>query len=491
MSQLTDLTDLTLSGLALALKEGRATSREATEACLAVIRARDEELGAFLLVDEERALAAAEAADVRRAHGAARSPLDGVPVALKDNLLTEGQETTAASRILSGFHPPYDATVTARLKAAGAVCLGKLNLDEFAMGSSNENSAYRPCKNPWDLTRTPGGSSGGSAASVAAGACFGSLGTDTGGSIRQPAAFCGLVGLKPTYGRVSRFGVVAFASSLDQVGPLARDVKGAALLLEAIAGFDVRDATSVERPVPAYAAGLTGHVRGLKVGLAREWFEASGLDDEVAKGLEDAKRALQDRGATLIDVSLPHTRYAVATYYIVASSEAASNLARYDGVRFGQRRGEEMGLLPMYEQTRGEGFGFEVERRILLGNYVLSAGYYDAYYLKAQKVRRRIADDFTRAFEEVDVLLGPTTPTPPFRLGEKVSDPLTMYLSDVFTLQANLAGLPALSLNVSFTESGLPVGAQLIGRPFAEEGLLNAAFALEGALGLEDRRPPA
>ncbi len=484
------VTELSLSDLVRALDDKRCSSREVTEACLARIAAHDDELGAFLHTGAEAALTAADAADERRARGAALGPLDGVPLGLKDNLVTEGVPTTAGSRILEGWLPPYDGTVVQRLKQQGAVLVGKLNCDEFAMGSSTENSAFRVCKNPWQRAYAPGGSSGGSAAAVAAGMCFGSLGTDTGGSIRQPASFCGVVGMKPSYGRVSRFGVVAFASSLDQVGPFARDVEGSAHLLRAIAGHDARDATSVEREVPDYAALLDERCAGLRVGLPKEYLEAgAGISPEVRQAVEDARRALESRGASVVEVTLPHTKYAVATYYIVATAEASSNLARYDGVRFGKRLGEAKGLVPMYEETRGALFGDEVKRRILLGTYVLSSGYYDAHYLRAQKVRRRFAEDYGRAFQSVDVMLCPTSPTAPFRLGEKTSDPLTMYLSDVFTIGANLAGLPGLSLNAGFSSGGLPLGVQLLGRPFEEERVLSAAFALERELGLADRRP--
>jgi aspartyl-tRNA(Asn)/glutamyl-tRNA(Gln) amidotransferase subunit A len=482
------LTELSLGELARALEERRCSSVEATAEALARIAAIDDKLGSVLCLDETGARAAAAAADERRARGEAMGPLDGVPIGLKDNLCLEGLPTTAASRILEGYVPPYDATCVGRLKDAGAVLLGKLNCDELAMGSSSENSAYKPCRNPWDLSRTPGGSSGGSAAAVAAGLCAGSLGTDTGGSIRQPAGFCGVVGMKPTYGRVSRFGVVAFASSLDQVGPFARDVEGAALLLEAIAGFDERDSTSIDAPVPAYARGLADGIKGLKVGLPREYLTGEGIGDEVRAAVADARRALEARGASVVEVSLPHTKYAVATYYIVATAEASSNLARYDGVRYGPRRGEGEGLLALYEKTRGELFGDEVKRRIMLGTYVLSAGYYDAYYLRAQKVRRLLADDFARAFEEVDVLLCPTSPTLPFALGERTTDPLSMYLSDVFTLGASLAGLPGASVNAGFFGE-LPIGVQLLGRALDEQTVLNAAAALEAELGLLGRRP--
>lgn len=486
----TSLTELSLAELSRALAEERCSSREVTEACIARRQALDDELGAFLAVHDEAALAAADASDERRARGAALGPLDGVPIGLKDNIVTEGVVTTAASRILEGFVPPYDATCVRKLKEAGAVLVGKLNCDEFAMGSSTENSAYKPTKNPWNPAYAPGGSSGGSAAAVAAGLCMGSLGTDTGGSVRQPASYCGVVGIKPSYGRVSRFGVVAFASSLDQVGPFARDVEGTAHLLSAIAGHDPRDATSAPHEVPDYAALLGERCEGLRVGLPREYLEEGGLTPEVKAAALEAKRGLEERGATVREVSLPHTKYVAPTYYVIATAEASSNLARYDGVRFGPRLGEEKGLVPLYEETRGALFGDEVKRRILLGTYVLSAGYYDDHYLLAQRVRRRVADDFTRAFEDVDVLLCPTSPTPPFRLGERTSDPLTMYLSDVFTIGANLAGLPGLSLNAGFSSEGLPLGVQLIGRPFEEERVLHAAYALERELELFDRRPP-
>ncbi|MFZ9889918.1 MAG: amidase family protein, partial [Myxococcota bacterium] len=393
-----DLSQISLGDLVTTLGANACTSQEATRACLDRAHELDGRLGCYLLLDEETALASAAASDERRARGQALGPLDGVPLALKDNLVTRGTTTTAASRILEGWVPPYDGTAVRRLRDAGAVLLGKLNCDEFGMGSSNENSAYKPCRNPWDERFTPGGSSGGSAAAVAAGLCFGSLGTDTGGSVRQPASCCGVVGMKPTYGRVSRFGVVAFASSLDQVGPFARDVRGTALLLQTIAGRDERDATSVDRSVPDYPSLLDERCDGLRVGLPREYLDGSGISDDVARAVDDAKRGLVARGARLVEVSLPHTKASVPTYYVLATAEASSNLARYDGVRFGPRLGESQGLRGMYEETRGRLFGDEVKRRILLGNYVLSAGYYDAYYLRAQKVRRLIAGDFTRTF---------------------------------------------------------------------------------------------
>lgn len=478
-----------LSSIVDALQNKTCTSVDATQACLERIEKTNEVLGSFLYVDTDAAMAAARASDQRRQAGNTLSKLDGVPISLKDNLLTEGVKTQAASRILEGYRPPYDATVVKKLKAAGAVLLGKVNCDEFAMGSSNENSAYGACKNPWNIEYAPGGSSGGSAASVAAGQSFGSLGTDTGGSVRQPAAFCGVVGLKPTYGRVSRFGVVAFASSLDQVGPLSRDVRGCAMLLETIAGHDERDATCVNAPVGDYFQGMEKDLRGMRVGVPRLDEMNDGLAHTLVASLDDTKRALSAQGATLVDVDLPHSQYAVATYYILASSEAASNLARYDGVRYGPRLGEEQGLQSLYEETRGQLFGQEVKRRILLGNYVLSAGYYDAYYVRAQKARRLIAQDFQRAFENVDLILTPTSPTPAFRLGEKTEDPLQMYLSDIFTIQANLAGIPAISVPSAWTDEGLPVGMQLMAPAFGEDKLFQAAYRLESELQLEPRQP--
>ena len=470
--------DLSIAELSRKLASREVSSREATEAALARVTETDGKLGAFLAVAAERALEAARASDERRARGEARSPLDGVPVAVKDIFLTRGIETTAGSRILQGFVPPYDATAVERLERAGAVVLGKLNMDEFAMGSSNENSAYKPCRNPYDLSRTPGGSSGGSAAAVAARQVFGALGTDTGGSIRQPASFCGVVGLKPTYGRVSRYGVIAFASSLDQVGPLARTVGDAALLLGAVAGHDPRDMTSSPRPVPDYLAGIEGGARGLRVGVPREWLQG-GVEPGVERAVQDGLETLRRLGATLVEVSLPHTRYAVAAYYLIAPAEASSNLARYDGVRFGLSvRGGS--LRDMYGRTRDRGFGPEPKRRIMLGTYALSAGYYDAYYLRAQKVRTLIRRDFDRAFESCDLVAGPVSPTVAFRLGEKVGDPLQMYLADIFTIPCNLAALPGLSVPCAMhPRQRLPVGLQLVGRPFDEATLFRAARALE------------
>ena len=472
-----------------ALQAKTVSSRELTQQCLDRIGEHDQEIGAFLFVDEESALLQADASDARRSKGQTCGPLDGIPIGLKDNFLTQGVPTTAASRILEDYRPPFDGTATRRLKDAGSVILGKLNCDEFAMGSSNENSAYRVCRNPWDLQRSPGGSSGGSAAAVSAGMVYAALGTDTGGSIRQPAAFCGVAGLKPSYGRVSRFGIVAFASSLDQVGPLASDVEGCAQILQAIAGFDSRDSTSLDVQVPQYVEEMKSPLRGLKIGLPREYFEADGLDQQVAGVFDEVKTHLESLGVELTEIQLPHTQYAVATYYVIATAEAASNLARYDGVRFGPREAEEESLAQMYAQTRGTRFGSEVKRRIMLGNYVLSSGYYDAYYLRGQKVRHLIAQDFKDAFRDVDLILCPTAPTASFRLGENTSDPLKMYLSDIFTISANLAGLAAINLKGGFTKEGLPVGVQLMAPPLDEPKLLQASYHLEQILGLQERLP--
>jgi aspartyl-tRNA(Asn)/glutamyl-tRNA(Gln) amidotransferase subunit A len=477
-----DLVSLSLREAGAGIAAKAISSRELVEASLARIAATDREVGAFLAVAAERARAAAAEADARAARGERRSEFDGVPIAVKDIFATKGLATTAGSRILEGFVPPYDATVVERLEAAGAVLVGKLNMDEFAMGSSNENSAYRPCANPWDLTRTPGGSSGGSAAAVAARQVHGSLGTDTGGSIRLPAAFCGVVGVKPTYGRVSRYGVVAFASSLDQVGPLARTVEDAALLLGRIAGHDPRDMTSSPRPVDDYLALLEDGARGLRVGVPREWFQG-GVDPGVERSVRAALATYERLGATLVEISLPHTRYGIAAYYLIAPAEASSNLARYDGVRFGLRA-EARGLKEQYAETRERGFGAEPKRRIMLGTYALSSGYYDAYYLRAQKVRTLIRRDFDEAFRSCDVVAGPVAPSVAFPLGERTQDPLQMYLADVFTITCNLAALPGLSVPCGLHDaSGLPVGLQLLGRPFDEATLLRAARALEREIG--------
>jgi aspartyl-tRNA(Asn)/glutamyl-tRNA(Gln) amidotransferase subunit A len=447
----------------------------------------DREIGAYLAVDSSEARKVAVEIDRKRAANEPLGPLAGVPIALKDVLVTKGLETTAGSKILQGWVPPFDATVVEKLRAAGALVLGKLNCDEFAMGSSTERSAYKRTKNPWDTSRVPGGSSGGSSAAVAAGLCAASLGTDTGGSIRQPAAFCGVVGLKPTYGRVSRWGVVAFASSLDQVGPLTRTVADAALLLECIAGLDPRDSTSLDAPVPKYSDALTGEVKGLRVGIPHEYYEGP-LDDDVRASLEKTKAALVERGAALVDITLPNTEHALPAYYIVAPAEASSNLARYDGIRFGKAATGAKNLLDLYMKSRGAGFGPEVKRRIMLGTYALRSGYYDAYYKKAQQIRTLIKRDFDKAFQHVDVILTPTTPTAAFRFGAKAT-PMDMYLTDVFTLSCNLAGLPGISVPCGLTVDGLPIGAQLLGKPLDEATLLRVGAVIEAAVGLGARRP--
>jgi aspartyl-tRNA(Asn)/glutamyl-tRNA(Gln) amidotransferase subunit A len=474
-----ELFDLTVHELHDKLKKKELSSVEATRAMLARIDATDGRVNAFITVTPDEALAAAAEADQRIAEGR-MDLLTGIPVALKDIFLTKGVRTTCASRILENFIPPYDATSWLKLKERGAVLVGKLNQDEFAMGSSSESSAFGPTKNPWDLERIPGGSSGGSAACIAARQATATLGTDTGGSIRQPASHCGCVGLKPTYGRVSRYGVIAYASSLDQVGPVTRDVRDAAIMLGAVAGFDPLDSTSVDRPVPDYTKSLTGDVKGMKIGLPKEYF-IDGLDPDVQKAMDHAIETYRGLGAQFVEVSLPHTDYAVACYYLIATAEASSNLARYDGVRFGHRTPDPKGLLEMYCKSRAEGFGVEVKRRIMLGTYALSSGYYDAYYLKAQKVRTLIMGDFLKAFETVDVLLTPVTPTPAFKIGEKVNDPLQMYLSDIFTIPTNLAGTCGISVPAGMSRDGLPVGLQLIGRPFGEEEIIRAAHAFEQA----------
>ncbi|MBC7793475.1 MAG: Asp-tRNA(Asn)/Glu-tRNA(Gln) amidotransferase subunit GatA, partial [Clostridia bacterium] len=431
-----ELIDFPVHELSRQLESKKVSSVEATEACLDRIE-KTAGLGAYLYVDADGAKAAAAKADERRASGKSLGAWDGVPIALKDIFLTEGLPTTCASRILEGFVAPYDGTVVKKLKEAGTVLLGKLNMDEFAMGSSNEHSAYLRAKNPWDPTRVPGGSSGGSAIAVAAGSAYATLGTDTGGSIRQPAGFCGIVGLKPTYGRVSRFGVIAFASSLDQVGPMAKDVTDTAMMIQVLAGHDDRDATSSTEAVPDYTAELENGAKGLRIGVPKEYF-IDGMDPEIRASIDAALELYEKLGAELVDVSLPHTDYGIAVYYLVATAEASSNLARYDGVRYGKRVDPGKGLMEMYTATRGQGFGEEVKRRIMLGTYALSAGYYDAYYVKAQKVRTLVAEDFAKAFEKCDVIVTPTSPNPAFKLGENTNDPLKMYLADVFTVNVNL-----------------------------------------------------
>ena len=473
------LTELTIHQLHDLLREGKTSAQEVTRAFLDRIAATDERINAFISVCEQEALQQAADADARIKAGDG-APLTGIPLALKDIFVTEGLRTTCASRILDNFVPPYNGTAVAKLKEQGAVILGKLNMDEFAMGSSNENSAFGSVRNPWNPECVPGGSSGGSAACVAARQAVATLGTDTGGSIRQPAAHCGVVGLKPTYGRVSRYGVIAYASSLDQVGPVTRDVEDCALLLGAVAGYDPADSTSVDRPVPDYRAALKEGVKGLRVGLPKEYF-IEGLDADVKQAVEQAIETLRELGAEPVEVSLPHTEYAVACYYLIATAEASSNLARYDGVRYGQRVDEGSGLIDMYMRSRAAGFGTEVKRRIMLGTYALSSGYYDAYYLKAQKVRTLIRQDFLDAFNKVDVILTPVAPTPAFRIGEKTADPLQMYLSDIFTIPVNLAGTCGMSLPCGLSQDGLPIGLQLIGQPFGEETLLRTAYAFEQA----------
>jgi aspartyl-tRNA(Asn)/glutamyl-tRNA(Gln) amidotransferase subunit A len=469
---MSELHHKTVAELSAALRAGTVSSVELTRAYLARIERYQGELNAFISVTAPLALSQAADADRRRAAGQA-GPLTGIPIAHKDIFCTQGEKTTCGSRMLANFVSPYDATVVARLKAAGVVMLGKTNMDEFAMGSSNETSYFGAVRNPWDITRVPGGSSGGSAAAVAARLCAAATATDTGGSIRQPAALCGVTGLKPTYGRVSRYGMIAFASSLDQGGLITRTAEDAALLLGAMAGFDERDSTSVELPVPDYSASLAQPLKGLKVGVLKEFFD-KGLDREVEQQIRTALEVLRSQGAVIKEVSLPNLPLSVPTYYVVAPAECSSNLARFDGVRYGYRCENPRDLQDLYRRSRGEGFGAEVKRRIMTGTYVLSAGYYDAFYLKAQRVRQLISGDFERAFHEVDVVVGPTTPTTAFELGAKTSDPVTMYLNDIYTIGANLAGLPAISVPCGVAQH-LPVGLQIVGPHFGEERVLNVA----------------
>ncbi len=478
----------TLGELRRALDAGEVSSRELADRALARAEAVDGRIGALVHLRPEAARADAEASDARRRAGELRSPLDGIPVALKDNLSHVGEPVSCGSRILAGYRAPFDATAVERLQAAGAVAVARTNLDEFAMGSSTEHSAHGSTRNPWDPERSPGGSSGGSAAAVAAGIVPVALGSDTGGSIRQPASFTGITGLKPTYGRVSRYGLVAYASSLDQIGPLARSAAECALVLDAIGGHDPRDSTSLPEPPPRTADALDGDVAGLVVGLPREYFVEEGVDPAVLAAVRAAVAELESAGAKVREVSLPHTRHAIATYYLIATAEASSNLARFDGVRYGHRA-EAEGLQGLYERTRSEGFGAEVKRRILLGTFVLSAGYYDAYYRKAQQVRTLLRRDFEAAFEACDVIATPTAPETAFRLGAKSDDPLTMYLSDVYTVSANLAGLPGVSLPCGLVE-GLPVGLQLLGRPLDDATPLRVADAYQRLTDHHLRRPP-
>ncbi len=491
---MTELTDLTVAAIREGVASGSFTAVEVAEAFNANVAAAQDALNAFIVATPEKALDAARAVDADRAAGKQLGKLAGVPIGMKDLFATRGVQTTAASHILEGFTPEYESTVSQKLWDAGAGMLGKLNLDQFAMGSSNETSYFGKVVSPWrrndggNAALAPGGSSGGSSSAVAARLCPAATGTDTGGSIRQPAAFTGISGIKPTYGRCSRWGIVAFASSLDQAGPMARDVRDCAIMLEAMAGFDPKDATSLDLAVPAWEANLNGDLRGRKVGIPRE-YRLDGMDADVAKSWDQGIAWLKDAGAEVIDISLPHTRYALPTYYIIAPAEASSNLARYDGVRYGLRdlpakeSGGGAGLQDMYAATRAAGFGAEVKRRILIGTYVLSAGFYDAYYTQAQKVRTLISHDFKNAFTEVDVILAPTAPTAAFALGEKSGDPLAMYLNDVFSVPASLAGLPAMSVPAGLSRDGLPLGLQIIGKPLDEQGVLNAGLAIEQRAG--------
>jgi aspartyl-tRNA(Asn)/glutamyl-tRNA(Gln) amidotransferase subunit A len=468
---------------------GELTAEVIAQAFLTAVQQREPLLHSFLHIDADDVLRQARAVDAKRRAGQAVGPLAGIPVAIKDNICTRGVRTTCASKILANFVPPYDAHVIERLRAADAVLFGKTNLDEFAMGSSTENSAFEQTRNPWDPQRIPGGSSGGSAAAVAGGQVPLALGSDTGGSIRQPAALCGIVGLKPTYGRVSRYGLIAYASSLDQIGPMAHTVADCARLLQVIAGHDPRDSTSAPLPVPDYLDRLDEPVQPLRIGVPREFFD-QGLDPQVDSLVRHALSTYEKLGAQLVDISLPHSPYALAAYYIVAPAEASSNLARYDGMHYGYRTPQKSDLIHTYARSRGQAFGHEVQRRIMIGTYVLSSGYKEAYYRKALKVRRLIKQDYDLAFKRCDVIAGPTSPTAAFRIGEKVADPLAMYLSDVYTVGCNLAGLPGLSLPCGFTQEGLPVGLQLLGPPFSEELLLRTARMYEAATDWHTRRPP-
>ena len=469
-------------------RKGEVSSQEITESVFHRIEQLEPRLNAFITLMKTAALDQAKDADQMMRRGTI-GPLTGIPMGVKDIICLKGAPTTCGSRILRTYEPPYDATVIEKLRKAGAVFVGKTNMDEFAMGSSNETSYYGPTKNPWDLAYVPGGSSGGSAAAVAARECIASLGSDTGGSIRQPASHCGIVGLKPTYGRVSRYGLVAFASSLDQIGPMASDVRDCAQLLQVISGYDPRDSTSVPKEVPDFVATLEREIKGLKVGLPKECF-GEGLDQDVRKSVNRAAEDLESLGAEIVEVSLPHTEYVVALYYIIAPAEASSNLARYDGVRYGIRAEDYQDIVQMFSKTRTEGFGPEVQRRIMLGTYALSVGYYEAYYKKASQVRTLLLKDFEEAFGICDILLTPVAPTPAFRIGEKIDDPLTMYLTDIFTISANLAGIPGISLPYGMSVNGLPIGVQLLGNYFEEETILQVAFALEQCRSGWEGKPP-
>ena len=483
-----ELYELTIQKAHGLLKSGEISSRDLTRAVLDRIDAVEDRVNAYITIAAETALEQADAADRAIAKGE-MTALTGIPIGVKDLICTRNLRTTCGSKILGNFIPPYDATVIRKLKEAGAVIVGKLNMDEFAMGSSTENSGFKTTCNPWDLARIPGGSSGGSAAAVAADMCLGALGSDTCGSIRQPASHCGVVGIKPTYGRVSRFGLVAFASSLDQIGPLTGNVTDSALLMNVLAGHDAADSTSVPGDAPDYTARLTDGLKGVRVGIPEEYRSARGLDPEVAAAVENAVRTVRDMGAECTDISLPHTGYCVAAYYVIATSEASSNLARYDGVRYGYRDKDRNVLMDMYRSTRSQGFGNEVKRRILLGTYSLSAGYYDAYYGKASQVRTLIMEDFKKAFEKCDVIFSPVAPTPAFKIGEKINDPLTMYLSDIFTLSPNLAGIPAMSVPCGFSKKGLPIGLQMLAKHMNEEMLFRVGFNFEKATDYHNQKP--
>lgn len=483
-----ELYKLTIHEAVEKLKNKEITSKQLTTSVLERIEIVEEKIDAYISIDKEGALKQAELADKAIEEGKT-GPLTGIPLSIKDLICTEGTKTTCASKILENFVPTYDATVITKLKEAGAIIVGKVNMDEFAMGSTNENSGYKPTKNPWDTNCIPGGSSGGSAASVSAEMCLGSLGSDTGGSIRQPASHCGIVGMKPTYGRVSRFGLVAFASSLDQIGPLTKNVHDCAIMMNAISGYDENDSTSVPKEVPDYTEALAGDINGLKIGIPKEYFDVEGMDSDVKKAIESAIETYKKAGAEFIDISLPHSKYAVAAYYVIAPSEASSNLARYDGVRYGVRSKNHDSLLEMYEQSRSAGLGLEVQRRIIIGTYALSSGYYDAYYKKASQVRTLIMNDFKTAFEKCDIILSPVTPEPAPALGENKEDPLKMYLSDIFTLSANLAGIPGMSIPCGFSGSGKPIGLQLMGKHFDETTLLKAAYNFEKMTDFHKKRP--
>ncbi|ANU16555.1 aspartyl/glutamyl-tRNA amidotransferase subunit A [Planococcus maritimus] len=479
------LADKTAKELQELLHSKELTIADLTKATFERMKELDPKVDAFLALNEEQATT--QAAEMDQTEAGERGPLFGLPIGVKDNIVTEGLETTASSLILKGFNPIYNATVVDKLREAGMIIVGKLNMDEFAMGSSNENSYYKNTKNPWNLETVPGGSSGGSAAAVAAGEVPFSLGSDTGGSIRQPAAFCGVVGMKPTYGRVSRFGLIAYASSFDQIGPITRTVKDNALLLNAISGHDEKDSTSANVEVPDFTAALTGDIQGLRIGVPEEYF-AEGVSEASKQAVKDALKVLEEKGATWEEISLPHSKYALSTYYILASSEASSNLSRFDGIRYGYRTEKAGSLLEFYMNTRSEGFGDEVKRRIMLGTYALSSGYYDAYYKKAQKVRTLIKQDFDKAFENFDVIVGPTTPTPAFKIGEIIDDPLTMYANDILTIPVNLAGVPAISVPCGF-DNGLPLGLQIIGNYFDEETVYRVADAFEQATEFHKETP--